>query len=166
MCCASGNRTGTSTACSMGQALTSTCMSSRRAVRRSTACCSSATGCAATPPIAGSTSAPSGSLHARTGSTRRTTPMPRPRWSRRFSRERAEMLEKRRQALAYRVGGLREALAVALEILLWHTENALHGFWRVAGDDRFGDGVGAANFTEHAGADARGAFLGLRVKFD
>src|SRR5260370_2431070 len=146
----------------MGQTLTSTCMSSRRAVWRSTVCCSSATGCAATPPIAGSTSAPSGSLHARTGSTRRTTPMPRPRWSRRFSRGRAQT----RQVLAYSVGRLRETLAVALETLLWHTENALHGFWRVVANDCFGDGVGASNFTEHADADAQGAFLGLRVKFD
>jgi hypothetical protein len=40
-------------------------------------------------------STPSESLHSRTGSTRKTTPMPKPQWSRKFSHERGKMLEKR-----------------------------------------------------------------------
>jgi hypothetical protein len=77
------------------QTQTSTSTSSRWVTLRSSACCSSAIGCVSIHLIVNCMSAPSGSLQARTGSTHKTTPMPRPQWSRKFLHERRKRLEKR-----------------------------------------------------------------------
>src|SRR6266566_2958602 len=50
--------------------------------------------------------------------------------------------------------------------ILRHAEDVLHGVGGVAFDDPFGDGVGAADFTEHTGAAARCAFLGQWIEFN
>ena len=95
MSCASESQTGTNTACSIGQTRRSTCMFSQRGVWKSTACCSSATGCAATPMIGNFMNAPSAIWPARTGSTPKTTPTPRRQWLRRLWRGRRSILDKK-----------------------------------------------------------------------
>src|SRR6266545_4228429 len=86
-----------------------TCTCSATALRRSSACCSSATGYAKTMPTATTTNAPSGSWPAATGGTFSTTPTPRPRWSRRSwsaPRPRRERPDKQSRGGASRVGGV------------------------------------------------------------